>query len=138
MSSQKNNLLFVFLIVVIIFAIAIVDANNYSNTEQSIPQPTTVDYQTQAPCGQSSGGCQVSPDSNSNSNNVGGSCCSTGSADLSVDDVESAALAYYVNTYGDSDVTIKVNDYGCHQEIEVIKDGNVIMTLGYNGEVYEL
>jgi len=136
MSSQKNNLLFVFLIVVTIFAIAIVDANNYSNTEQSILGSNPVSSQTQAPCGQSSGGCQSSSDFDSN--DTGGSCCSTGGADSSVDDVESAALAYYVDTYGDSDVTIKVNDYGCHQEIEVIKDGNVIMTLGYNGEVYEL
>ena len=133
MSSRKNNLLFVFLIVVTIFAIAIVDANNYSNTEQSITEPNPVDYQTQAPCGQSSGGCQSSSGSN-----AGGSCCSAGGADSSVDDVESAALAYYANTYGDSDVTIKVNDYGCHQEIEVIKDGNIIMMLGYNGEVYEI
>ena len=132
MSSRKNNLLFVFLIVVTIFAIAIVDANNYSNTEQSIPESNPVSSQTQAPCGQSSGGCQVSSSSN------GGSCCAVGGADSSVDDVESAALAYYANTYGDSDVTIKVNDYGCHQEIEVIKDGNVVMMLGYNGEVYEL
>ena len=136
MSSQKKNILFAFLIVVTIFAIAIVDANNYSNTEQSIPESNPVSSQTQAPCGQSSGGCQVSSDSSSN--NAGGSCCSTGGADSSVDNVESAALAYYVSTYGDSDVTIKVNDYGCHQEIEVIKDGNVVMMLGYNGEVYEL
>ena len=132
MSSRKNNLLFIFLIVVTIFAIAIVDANNYSNAEQSIPESNPVSSQTQAPCGQSSGGCQVSSSSN------GGSCCAVGGADSSVDDVESAALAYYANTYGDSDVTIKVNDYGCHQEIEVIKDGNVVMMLGYNGEVYEL
>lgn len=140
MSSQKKNLIFALLIVATIFAIAIVDANNYSNTEQSILGSNPVSSQTQAPCGQSSGGCQVSSDSDSdsNSNNAGGSCCSTGGADSSVDDVESAALAYYVDTYGDSDVTIKVNDYGCHQEIEVIKGGNVIMTLGYNGEVYEL
>ena len=136
MSSRKNNLLFVLLIIVTIFAIVIVDANNYSNTEQSIPESNPVSSQTQAPCGQSSGGCQSSSDSNSN--NAGGSCCATGGAESSVNDVESAALAYYANTYGDSDVTIKVNDYGCHQEIEVIKDGNIVMMLGYNGEVYEL
>ena len=130
MSSQKNNLIFALLMVLTIFAVAIVDANNYSNTEQSLTESTPVSEQTQALCGQS-GGCPVSSD------NTGG-CCSTGDAGSTLDAVENAALAYYVNTYGDSDVTIKVNDYGCHQEIEVIKDGNVIMMLGYNGEVYEL
>ena len=134
MSSQKNNLIFALLMVLTIFAVAIVDANNYSNAEQSISESNPVDYQTQAPCGQSSGGCPVS----SSSNDAGG-CCSTGDAGSTLDDVESAALAYYVNTYGDSDVSVKVNDYGCHQEIEVTKDGNVIMTLGYsNGEIYEV
>ena len=131
MSSQKNNIIFAFLIVLAIFAIAIVDANNYSNIDQSVPESNPASYQTQSPCGQSSGGCQASSSSN------GGSCCAVGGADSSVD-VESAALAYYANTYGDSDVTVKVNDYGCHQEIEVIKDGNIVMTLGYNGEFYEV
>lgn len=132
MSSQKYNLIYVLLIVVTIFAVAVVDANNYSNNEQSISESKPVDYQTPAPCGQSSGGCPVSSD------NTGG-CCSTGDARLSLDAVENAALAYYVDTYGDSDVSIKVNDYSCHQEIEFIKDGNVIMMLGYsNGEIYEL
>ena len=139
MSSRKNNILFVVLIIVTIFAIVIVDANNYSNAEQSIPVSNPVDYQTQGACGQSSGGCQVSSDSNSNANNAGGSCCSSGGAESSLDTLENAALAYYVSEYGDSDVTIKVNDYGCHQEMEVIKNGNIIMTLGYsNGEVYEV
>ena len=137
MQSRKSNIIFVLLIIVTIFAIVIVDANNYSNIEQSIPESNPVDYQTQAPCGQSSGGCGVSSDSNSN--DAGGSCCSAGGAESSVDNLESAALAYYVDTYGDSDVTIKVNDYGCHQEMEVIKGGSVIMTLGYaDGEVYEV
>lgn len=131
MSSQKYNLIYVLLIVVTIFAVAVVDANNYSNNEQSISESKPVDYQTPAPCGQSSGGCPVS------SGNTGG-CCATGDAGSSLDAVENAALAYYADTYGDSDVSIKVNDYGCHQEIEVIKDGNVIMMLGYsNGEIYE-
>ena len=131
MSSKKNNIIFAFLITVAIFAIAIVDANSYSDTEQSVLESDPVSYQTQAPCGQSSGGCPVSSDNS-------GSCCSAGGAGSALDDVETAALAYYVDTYGDSDVSAKVNDYGCHQEIEIIKDGNVIMMLGYNGEVYEL
>ena len=56
----------------------------------------------------------------------------------SLEDFEKAAFAYYVDTYGDSDVTIKGIDYECHLEFEVIKDGNVIMTLEYsNGDFFE-
>ena len=91
MSSRKNNVVFVLLIIVAILAIVIVDANNISDNE-----PTLEDF-------------------------------------------EEAALAYYANTYGDSDVTIKGTDYGCHMEFEVIKDGNIIMTLEYsNGGFFEL
>ena len=57
----------------------------------------------------------------------------------SLEDFENAAFAYYVETYGDSDVTIKGIDYDCHLEFEVIKNGNVIMTLEYsNGNFFEI
>ena len=56
-----------------------------------------------------------------------------------LEDFEEAALEYYANTYGDSDVTINGIDYGCHMEFEVIKNGNIIMTLEYsNGGFFEL
>ena len=91
MSSRKNNVVFVLLIIVAILAIVIVDANKYSDNEPSL------------------------------------------------EDFEKAALAYYVNTYGDSDVTIRGIDYDCHMEFEVIKDGNIIMTLEYsNGDFFEI
>ncbi|MBW6470360.1 MAG: hypothetical protein K0A90_03975, partial [Methanosarcinaceae archaeon] len=55
-----------------------------------------------------------------------------------LEDFEKMAFKYYVNTYGDSDVTINGIDFGCHMEFEVIKDGNVIMTLEYsNGGFFE-
>lgn len=57
----------------------------------------------------------------------------------SLEDFEKAALAYYASTYGDSDVTIQGIDFGCHMEFEIIKNGNVIMTLEYsNGDFFEL
>lgn len=44
-----------------------------------------------------------------------------------------------MDKYGDSDVTINAIDYDCHVELEVIKDGNVVMTLEYsNGELFEV
>ena len=91
MSSRKMNVVFVLLIIVAIFAVVIIDANRYSDTEPSL------DY------------------------------------------LKKEALAYYVDKYGDSDVTINAIDYDCHVELEVIKDGNVVMTLEYsNGELFEV
>lgn len=57
----------------------------------------------------------------------------------SFDDLENAALAYYVDAYGDSDVTINVIECDCDiKVIEVIKDGKIILMLEYgNGEIYE-
>lgn len=52
-------------------------------------------------------------------------------------------LEYYVENYGTETGTegIKsvVQNYGCHQEIHIFKDGELIMRLSYfNGKVYEL
>ena len=91
MSSRKDNVIFVLLIIVAILAVVIVDANKYSSTG------------------------------------------------LSLDDLKDEAFTFYVEKYGDSDVTINIIDYDCHVEAEVIKDGNVIMTLEYsNGDFFEV
>ena len=59
--------------------------------------------------------------------------------ELSLEDFEIMAFEYYVDTYGDSDVTIRGIDYDCHLEFEIIKDGNIIMTLEYsNGDFFEI
>lgn len=82
------------------------------------------------------GGCTYSGGSGGgcNSSGPGGSsCCGGGGAPLSQDEVRTGALRYYVEKYGDSDVTCEVKDYGCHMEAEILKDGNVVRKLSISG-----
>ncbi len=76
--------------------------------------------------GCSSSGCGVSA-------GRGSSCCSGGGASQSLDQVKAGALKYYAAKYGDSDITVEVMDYGCHQEAEIIKAGAVLKRLSING-----
>lgn len=54
--------------------------------------------------------------------------------------IEREAIAYYSAKYGDSDVTARVLNYGCHLQIDIIKNGKVIKSLTYFGarQFYEL
>ena len=76
----------------------------------------------------SSSGCGVSAGRGTSS-----SCCSGGGTSLSLDQVKAGVLKYYAGKYGDSDVTVEVKDYGCHQEAEIIKAGAVLKRLSING-----
>ena len=55
-----------------------------------------------------------------------------------IKDAENAGYKYYVDKYEDSDVEAVAKDYGCHVEVEILKDGQIIKKLGYSsGSVYE-
>lgn len=84
---------------------------------------------------------------------TGGSCCANGgpagagggcysgaarAAGGSVDfkQLEQAAINWYARNYGDADVTAEVKDFGCHQQINILKDGKVVKELQYrNGQL---
>jgi hypothetical protein len=69
----------------------------------------------------------------------GGGCCGQGGAAVSTEELRLLGLQYYADTYGDSDVEAVVEDFGCHQEIYIYKDGERVARIGYaSGEVYEL
>ncbi|MGE5528560.1 MAG: SurA N-terminal domain-containing protein [Patescibacteria group bacterium] len=55
-------------------------------------------------------------------------------------EAEREALKYYRNKYGaGKDVTAKAANYGCHIQVDIIKNGKVIKSLGYGGgQVYEI
>ncbi len=97
---------------------------------ETAKQPSYARYASYAPGarpgGCSSSGCGVSA-------GQGSSCCSGGGTSLSLDQVKAGALKYYAAKYGDSDVTVEVKDYGCHQEAEIIKAGTVLKRLSING-----
>lgn len=78
----------------------------------------------------------------------GGSCCGGSGAATSANagvsaqgstgdfkQVEKDAINWYVSQYGDAEVTAEVQDFGCHQEINIVKDGKVVKELRYqNGQ----
>jgi len=71
----------------------------------------------------------------------GGGCCggSSGGAAVSQEEIRQIGLEYYVSNYGDAEVEAVVQDFGCHQEIHIYKDGQLIKRIGYAyGQVYEL
>jgi hypothetical protein len=69
----------------------------------------------------------------------GGGCCGQGGPAVSTEELRLLGLQYYAVTYGDSDVEAVVEDFGCHQEIYIYKNGERVARIGYaNGEVYEL
>ena len=80
-----------------------------------------------------------------NANNSGfslfGSCCGSGSAvsQSREEQMRQDGLSYYRTNYGDGDVEAVVEDYGCHQEIHIYAEGQLVKRLNYsNGKVYEL
>lgn len=53
--------------------------------------------------------------------------------------IEELAAKYYIDTYGDKDFEVKVQDYGCHQEAYILKGGKAIKKLSISGgSVYEV
>ena len=52
---------------------------------------------------------------------------------------EDLAYKYYSETYGEKDFTVEVQDFGCHQEAYIIKDGQPVKKLSISGgNVYEV
>ncbi len=73
----------------------------------------------------------------------GGGCggCSTASrgAAVSLEQLRRLGLEYYAANYGDTAVEAQVRDFGCHQEIYILKNGQVVKRLAYRGgQLYEL
>ncbi len=64
-----------------------------------------------------------------------GSCCSFGSPEAdSTESLAQAALVYYREGGGNTDgVQAVVDDYGCHQEISLIREGELIKRYSYLG-----
>jgi hypothetical protein len=75
----------------------------------------------------------------------GGGCCGgggSGTAGLTTADLQQIGLDYYVQATGEENldnVEARVEDFGCHQEIHIYKDGQLVMKVGYaSGQAYEL
>ncbi|HZD58933.1 MAG TPA: hypothetical protein VE439_00570 [Anaerolineae bacterium] len=79
-----------------------------------------------------------------------GTCCGTGtygqaaSGGGQVDasdpkQIEKAAIEWYAQKTGDRDVTAEVQDFGCHQQITIKKDGKAVSEISFrNGQFQSL
>ncbi|MBS3948609.1 MAG: hypothetical protein KGZ57_10030 [Dethiobacter sp.] len=64
---------------------------------------------------------------------------SDGSAALSAERLRQRGLEYYAASYGDAAVEAVVRDFGCHQEIHIYKEGQLVLRITYwGGELYAL
>ncbi len=52
--------------------------------------------------------------------------------------IADAGLAYWREHYGKGEVTARVSDFGCHMQVDIIRDGRVVKSLQYqNGRITE-
>jgi len=65
----------------------------------------------------------------------GGSCCSVGGSLNTEEQLALSGLDYYRANFGDSEgLTAAVDDFGCHQEITILRNGEVVGKLGYSND----
>ena len=70
----------------------------------------------------------------------GGSCCRLGTAPaFTREQLEAQGLSYYNARSGETATAATVQDYGCHQEVYIYKDGALVMRLYHvKGRLFEI
>lgn len=67
----------------------------------------------------------------------GGSCCSVGGSSNTEDKLALSGLDYYQANFGDSEgLTAAVDDFGCHQEITISRNGEIVRRFGYSNNTF--
>lgn len=68
----------------------------------------------------------------------GGCATDSGNAVYSEEELRRLGLEYYAANYGDFDVEAVLRDFGCHQEIHIYKNGQLVKRIVYlDGKLYE-
>ncbi len=69
---------------------------------------------------------------------TGGSCCSTGNSQSGgAESLAQDALDYYRESGGDvTGIQAVVDDYGCHQEVSLLREGELIKRYSYLGSEF--
>lgn len=103
-----------YLLITLIALVAMMGINNYID----------------ARAGAGAGGC-------------GGCGVSSGAAStFTNEELERIGLEFYVESSGDTetaDVQVRVQDFGCHQEIYIYKDGRRVMRIGHaSGQLFQM
>lgn len=62
-----------------------------------------------------------------------GGCCGSGEI-FTLEQAKAWGIAYYARKYGDKDVTAKAEDFGCHKQVNIYKNGKLLMKLAVRGE----
>lgn len=58
----------------------------------------------------------------------------SGQNSLDIEAIKNDALQYFEKHYGDtSGLVVNVTDYGCHIQVDILKNGTVVKSLGYAG-----
>ncbi|HEY3375397.1 MAG TPA: hypothetical protein VGK02_10070 [Candidatus Aquicultor sp.] len=119
---------------------------DYSYDGQPVAQGSGAQTATPGTGGCDSGGCGAASRPSGSGGTAG--CCggkgaagSTGTSVTPADakQLQNIAIQWYAKQYGDANVTADVKDYGCHQQINIIKDGKVVKELKYqNGQLTQL
>ena len=65
---------------------------------------------------------------------VGGGYCCGGVAlaaggNVGYKQLERAAINWYVQNYGDADITAEIKNFGCYQQINILKDGKIVVDI---------
>lgn len=91
----------------------------------------------QAASGQQYGGCRGA--GSGGCGGCGKQATAEGGQGSGLKAAEDLAARYYSETYGDKDFTVNVQDFGCHQEAYILKDGQPVKKLSISGgNVYEV
>jgi len=68
-----------------------------------------------------------------------GGCGTSSRAAISEEQLRRLGLEYYAANYGNAAVEAVVRDFGCHQEIYLYKNGQLVKRLAYrDGQLYQL
>jgi len=133
-----------FAIVAVFFAVNMViksaaatrDEAGFQNGAYSAGQPVSNGYAQQ---NGSFGQCGSGGDCCGGAGEASGSASSgTQSAQADFKQLEEAAIDWYAKNFGDKDVTAEVQDFGCHQQITIKKDGKAVKELSYQGGQFSL
>jgi hypothetical protein len=126
-----RNVVIVAVAVLLVVGTAVAVKGYFDYQESRYGYPVAYGQRGYGPGG--SGGCSAS----------GGSCCGGpgrgGAQQTDLKAIEKAALSYYAGRYGDGAVTVRVKDFGCHQEAYILKNGETVKRLSVNnGSIYEI
>lgn len=68
-----------------------------------------------------------------------GSCCGGGGGSYTREQLAQAGVDYYRANFGEEDVEAEVEDFGCHQEIVIYRDGEAVRRFSFvNGTIYDI